>query len=180
MNATVLVVAGALAVTVALGFAALRMVPAGHCGVVIRAGRVARLRSSGLVLVVPGVERVAIMIMHPRSIDPPIITARTRDGVEVRLVVSVLGCVVDPTLAVQAAPDVRAATEDAVERALHDLVANVDLANRLRDRESTLARLPATALPLLSSFGVELIDVDLLDAEVRSAPSCSSCSHDYG
>ena len=54
MNAAVLVAAVALAVTVAVGFAALRVVPAGHCGVVIRAGRVARLRSSGLVLVVPG------------------------------------------------------------------------------------------------------------------------------
>jgi regulator of protease activity HflC (stomatin/prohibitin superfamily) len=170
MNAAVLVAAVALAVTVALGFAALRVVPAGHCGVLIRAGRVARWRSSGLVLVVPGVERVAMVTKHPRSIAPLIITARTPDGVEVRLVVSVLWCVVDPTLAVQAAPDTRAATEDAVERALHHLVANVDLANRLRDRESTLARLPATALPLLSSFGVELIDVDLLDAEVRVGP----------
>jgi regulator of protease activity HflC (stomatin/prohibitin superfamily) len=169
MNAAVLVAAVALAVTVAVGFAALRVVPAGHCGVVIRAGRVARLRSSGLVLVVPGVERVAMVTMHPRSIDPLMITVRTRDGVEVRLVVSVLWCVVDPTLAVQAGPDVRAATEDAVERALHHLVANVDLANLLRDRES-IAGLPATALPLLSSFGVELIDVDLLDAEVRVGP----------
>jgi regulator of protease activity HflC (stomatin/prohibitin superfamily) len=67
MNATVLVVAGALAVTVALGFAALRMVPAGHCGVVIRAGRVARLRSSGLVLVVPGVERGEWRGLPPRA-----------------------------------------------------------------------------------------------------------------
>jgi regulator of protease activity HflC (stomatin/prohibitin superfamily) len=170
MNAAVLVAAVALAVTVALGFAALRAVPAGHCGVVIRAGRVARSRPSGLVLVVPGVERVAIMTMHPRSIDPLSVTARTRDGVEVRLVVSVLWCVVDLTLAVQAVPDARAATEDAVERALHHLVANVDLANLLRDRESALARLPATALPFLSSFGVELIDVDLCDAEVWVGP----------
>ena len=50
MNAAVLVAAVALAVTVVLGFAALRVVPAGHCGVVIRAARLARLRPSGLVL----------------------------------------------------------------------------------------------------------------------------------
>jgi hypothetical protein len=46
----------------------------------------------------------------------------------------------------------------------------VDLANLLRDRESALARLPATTVPFLSSFGVELIDVDLCDAEVRVGP----------
>ena len=170
MNAAVLVVAAAPAVTVALGFAALRVVPAGHCGVVLGAARVARLRPSGLVLVVPGVERVAMVTTQPRSIDTLSATARTCDGVEVRLVISVLWRVVDPTLAVQAAPDARAATEDAVERALHHLVAHVDLANLLRDRESAPVRLPATAVPFLSSFGVELIDVDLCDAEVRVGP----------
>ena len=111
-----------------------------------------------------------MVTQHPRSIDPLIITARTSDGVEVRLVVSVRWCGVDSTLAVQAVPDARAATEDSVERALHHLVANVDLANLLRDRESTLARLPATAPPLLSSVGVELIDVDLRDTEVPVRP----------
>ena len=170
MNAAVLVVAAAPAVTVALGFAALRVVPAGHCGVVLGAARVARLRPSGLVLVVPGVERVAMVTTQPRSIDTLSATARTCDGVEVRLVISVLWRVVDPTLAVQAAPDARAATEDAVERALHHLVAHVDLANLLRDRESAPVWLPATAVPFLSSFGVELIDVDLCDAEVRVGP----------
>jgi len=71
---------------------------------------------------------------------------------------------------VQAVPDARAAVADAVERALHHLVANVDLANLLRDRESFLARLPVTALPLVSPLGAELVDVDLLDAEVRVGP----------
>ena len=55
MNAAVLV--AAVAVTVALGFATLQVVPAGHWGVAIRAGRVAPSRPSGLVLVVPGVEQ---------------------------------------------------------------------------------------------------------------------------
>ena len=47
MNAAVLVAAVALAVTVVLGFAALRVVPAGHCGVVMggAGGAVATLGS---------------------------------------------------------------------------------------------------------------------------------------
>jgi hypothetical protein len=46
----------------------------------------------------------------------------------------------------------------------------VDLAHWLRDRESLLGRLPVTALPLVSPLGATLIDVDLLDAEVRVGP----------
>jgi regulator of protease activity HflC (stomatin/prohibitin superfamily) len=170
MVATALVVAVALAGTAVLVSAAVRIVPAGHRGVVTRAGRVVRSRPSGLVVVMPGVERVKMVALHPRPIDPLTVAARTRDGFELRLVVSVLWCVADPTLAVHAVPDARAATADAIERALHHLVANVDLANLLRDRGLFLAQLPVTALPLVNGLGAELLDVDLLDAQVRVCP----------
>ena len=111
-----------------------------------------------------------MVALHPRAIEPLSVTSVTRDGVELRLVVSVLWCVTDPALAAQAVPDARTALADVVERGLHHLVANVDLADLLRDRESFLGRLPATALPLVSRLGVETVDVDLLNAEVRVGP----------
>jgi regulator of protease activity HflC (stomatin/prohibitin superfamily) len=170
MDSTALVVAAALVAAAAIGCAVVRIVPAEHCGVVTRAGRVARSRPSGLVMVAPGVERIEMVALRPRAIDPLSVSGLTRDGVEVRLVVSLLWCVADPKVAVQAVPDARAATAEAVERALHHLVANVDLAHLLRDREAVLSRLPVSALPLVSPLGVELVDVDLLDAEVRVGP----------
>ena len=179
MESSVLSVAAVLVAAVAaIGCAVVRVVPAWHAGVVTRAGRVARSRPSGLAMVMPGVERIEMVSMQPGPIDPLGVTALTRDGVEVRLVVSVLWCVADPTRAVHAVPDARAGTAAAVERALHHLVANVDLANLLRNREAVLSRVPVTALPLVSPLGVELLDVDLLDAEVRIGPSCSGYSHD--
>lgn len=111
-----------------------------------------------------------MVALQPAPIDPLGVTTLTRDGVEVRLVVSVCWCISDPARAVQAVPDPRAATAAAVERALHHLVANVDLAHLLRNREVVISQLPAVALPLLGPFGVELLDVDLLDAEVRVGP----------
>lgn len=171
MESTALLVAAVLVATVAaIGCAVVRVVPAWHCGVVTRAGRVARSRPSGLAMVVPAFERIEMVPLQPGPIDPLAVTALTRDGVELRLVVSVLWCVADPTRAVNAVPDARAATAAAVERALHHLVANVDLANLLRNREMVLSRLPVIALPLVGPFGVELVDVDLLDAEVRVGP----------
>lgn len=111
-----------------------------------------------------------MVALYPRAIDPLSVSAVTRDGVELRLVVSVLWCVTDPAVVAQAVPDARTAVADVVERGLHHLVANVDLADLLREREAFLARLPVTALPLVISLGVELVDVDLLDAEVRVGP----------
>ncbi len=171
MESPALLVAAALVATAAaIGCAVVRVVSAEHCGVVIRAGRVARSRPSVLALVVPGFARIEMVGLHPAPIDPLGVTALTRDGVEVRVVVSVLWCVADPTRAVRAVPDARPATAAAVERALHHLVANVDLAQLLLYREVVLSRLPVIALPFVGPFGVELVDVDLLDAEVRVGP----------
>ncbi len=171
MESTDLMVAAALvAVVAATGWSVVRIVPAEHCGVVTRAGRVTRSRPSGLALVTPGLERIEMVALQPAPIDPLGVMALTRDGVEVRLVVSLLWCVADPTRAVHAVPDARGATAAAAERALHHLVANVDLANLLRHREVVLSGLPVIALPLVRPIGVELVDVDLLDVEVRVGP----------
>src|SRR5687767_10226554 len=71
MESTVLVVAGAVVATaMATGIAVVRVVPAGHCGVVIRAGRATRLRRSGLVMVAPGIERIEMVALRPPPIDP--------------------------------------------------------------------------------------------------------------
>jgi hypothetical protein len=61
---------------------------------------------------------------------------------------------------------------DAAEqvRAAHHLLASVDLATLLRDREEVFSRLPALALSQFASWGVVLVDVDLLvAAPVRGA-----------
>lgn len=165
-----LAVAALLATAAVLGRAVVRVVPAGHCGVVTRGGRVARSRSPGPTLVAPGLERIDMVALCPAPIDPLGVTVLTGDGVEVRLTVSVLWRVVDPTLVVRTVPDARTVVEAAVERGLHHLVATVDLAHLLREREVVLARLPATTQLLVAPLGVELVDVDLLGAEVRVGP----------
>lgn len=71
MDSTALLVAAALVATVAvIGCAVVRVVPAEHCGVVTRAGRVTRSRPSGLAIVVPGVERIVMVALQPGPIDP--------------------------------------------------------------------------------------------------------------
>ena len=169
-SAAVLLAAAIVAAVAMIGCAVVRVVPVGYCGMVTRAGRVSRSRSSGLALIVPGVERIEMVALQPAPLDPLAVMALTRDGVEVRLVVSVSWRVSHPALVVHAVPDARAATAAAVERALHHLVANVDLPQLLRDREVVLSRLPVIALPLVGPFGIELVDVDLLGAEVRVGP----------
>jgi regulator of protease activity HflC (stomatin/prohibitin superfamily) len=170
MDPALVVVGAALLGVVAAGCAVVRVVPAGHQGVVMRLGRPRRSRPSGLVVVVPGLERLHLVSLTPGPIDPLAVNGWTRDGVEVRLVLSLSWVVDDPVAAAQATPDVRLATADGVERAAHHLFASIDLTAILRDREAVLSQLPVIALPLLTPLGARLVDVDVLDAQLRVGP----------
>src|SRR5690606_34490176 len=75
-----LIVVGALVALVAVGCAAIRVVPAGHCGVVFRLGRPVRHRPTGLVAMLPGVERLDLVPLSPRTIEPLPVQVQTRDG----------------------------------------------------------------------------------------------------
>ena len=170
MEPTAALVVAALVVAAVLCRATVRVTPAGHCGVVTRAGRAVRSRCSGLLLVVPGLERVEIVSVQPATLDPLHVTATTRDGVSVRLVLSVLWRIVNPARSVAGGQDPQSVTADAVDRLVRHLVADVDLAALLRNREQVLARIPDAAAPQLAPLGAELLDVDLLNAEVRFGP----------
>ncbi len=74
----------------------IRVVPAGHSGVVLRAGRVVRTTGPGMVLVVPVLDRVRAAPLRPETLDPLGVSASTADGAQVRFAVSVLWRVVDP------------------------------------------------------------------------------------
>lgn len=166
-----LIVVGALVALVAVGCAAIRVVPAGHCGVVFRLGRPVRHRPTGLVAMLPGVERLDLVPLSPRTIEPLPVQVQTRDGVQLTIMVSVLWRVTDPVAAIIGAhPDLQTATADIAERGLRHLVAGVDLAQLLRDRETFLGRLPATTHPLLEPIGVEVLDVDWLHADLPAGP----------
>ena len=62
MGSTAVLTAAALvAAATAIGCAVVRIVPAAHCGVVTRAGRVVRSRVAGLAMVAPGVEQIEMV-----------------------------------------------------------------------------------------------------------------------
>ncbi len=155
---------GALAV---VGSAVLRVVPEGHVAVVSRAGRAPRVIPSGPLVVVPGLDRTDLVALHPRPLTPVTTTATTADGVEVRLVVSVLWEVVEPQLTLCALPDAATVVAESVERGLHPLAAGADLTELLRDRHAAVIRLPLTLAQELDPVGVRIVDVDLLDLDVR-------------
>jgi regulator of protease activity HflC (stomatin/prohibitin superfamily) len=161
-----LLVLGAV-VLAAFARSALRVVPEGYEAVVVRAGRAIRTVSSGLVVVVPALDRVAVVALRPPPMAPVVASGTTADGAEVRVVVCVSWEVVEARRTLGAAPDTATVIEEAVVRALHHLVAGAGLADLLRDRHHQVGSLPRVLAPVLAAVGVRVADVDLLDLEVR-------------
>lgn len=159
-----------LVIVLVFCLAVFRVVPAGHVGVTVRGGRAVRTRPSGVLASLPLVERVVTVPLRPPAIEPLLVTATTRDAVEIRLVVSALWEVTDPARAALAGEGLRDRTAEAVERAAHRTCLTLDLVDLLRDRALLLDPLPRSAAVALIPYGVRLGDVELLDAELRLGP----------
>ncbi len=167
MDQIVVLAALAVAAVAGLGLAAVRSVPEGRAAVVVRAGRAKRVVGAGPVVVVPGLDRVHVVELHPPPLEPVSTVATTADGAEVRLVVSVLWEVTDPQRTLTAFPDPGTVIAEAVERALRHLVAETSLVDLLQQRHQDVSSLPPVLLPVLAPTGVRVVDVDLLDLDVR-------------
>ncbi len=156
--------------TIVLGTATVRVVPAGHRGVVVRAGRPRREAGEGLVAVVPVLDRVTMVSLHPATIDPVVVPAITHDGAEVRVVLSVLWQVTEPTAASGAEPGAGSVTALVVERAVRREAAHADLGRLLRDQAALVRLTPEDETLLHEHAGVRVLDIAIVDTEVRASP----------
>lgn len=147
-----------------------RVVPAGTALVVSRLGQVHRITAAGVGVVLPMLERATTVPLRLMRTEPLPTSAMTRDGVTVRLHATLQWRTAAPGRAVAATPDAATATVDALDRALHHLVAGQDLSDLLRDREPLIRGLTTDLNAVTDHWGVEVLDVDLLDIEVRAGP----------
>ena len=147
-----------------------RVVPEHERLVISRLGRVSRVAGPGLVFRMPGLERgESVSLLPVRSALA--VAAETRGGMRVRLDVDALYWVTDPALAASAVPDIRAATEQAVESALQREIAQVDLHDVLRLRNDLGQRLPHELAKRTRRWGVDPVTVEVTDIETRLTPA---------
>jgi regulator of protease activity HflC (stomatin/prohibitin superfamily) len=98
---TVIVVVALVLVVVV---SAVHVVPTGSRALVMRWGLVSRVAGPGVVRVVPGLDRVRVLDLQPHRMEPVPVAATTRDGVDVRLDLSVLWRVLEPERSLRAVP----------------------------------------------------------------------------
>lgn len=150
--------------------AAVEVVPEHRRIVVTRLGRIVRVAGPGLALRVPGLEDVTSVSVRPRE-RQVIVSAATRDGVDVQLLVRVVCRITEPSRSLSAVTDAFGATLDVLESRLQSRIAQTDIWSVLPVRAGLESDLPAAVNEVTAAWGVEVLELTLLDVEARLSGS---------
>jgi regulator of protease activity HflC (stomatin/prohibitin superfamily) len=155
-----LVVLVALALTV-------RVVPAGHAGIVERMGRYSRTTGSGWAVIDPfGARLRALVDLRERAVTPVAEHARTADGATVRIEAEVRFAVVDPVRATYEVPDLARALEDMGETVLHGIAGELALEDALSARSAIAGALRTALEENTPQWGIRIDGVEVRRADV--------------
>lgn len=153
-----------------LATASVRVVPSHERAVVLRFGRVDRLRGPGLIAVVPGAERVIRISVRDRILQPFVIAATTSDDMRVRVTATAHFRVFDPISCARARADVSAYTANAIEATVRDDVNSTRLHDLGHGSTERATRLLWEVNTVASDWGVEVRELETSTIELQAPP----------
>ena len=135
-------------------------------GVVFRLGRLVGARGPGLILLIPGIERMVRIDLRVVTLDVPAQEAITRDNVTVKVNAVVFFRVVDPGQAVNRVLDFARATSLVAQTTLRSVIGQADLDDVLANREQVNEHLQRVIDEQTDTWGVKVTAVEVRDVEL--------------
>jgi regulator of protease activity HflC (stomatin/prohibitin superfamily) len=135
-------------------------------GVVFRLGRLVGPRGPGLILLIPGVERMQKVDLRIVTLDVPAQEAITRDNVTVKVNAVVYFRVVNPEEAVVKVLDYVRTTSLIGQTTLRSILGQSDLDHLLSERDKINAELQQVIDTQTAAWGVKVISVEVRDLEL--------------
>ncbi len=135
-------------------------------GVVFRIGRLAGARGPGLILLIPGIERMVRVDLRVITMDVPSQEAITRDNVTVKVSAVVYFKVVDPENAVVKVLDYIRATSLIAQTTLRSVLGQSDLDELLSNRDQINQELQHIIDEQTEAWGIKVSAVEVRDVEL--------------
>jgi regulator of protease activity HflC (stomatin/prohibitin superfamily) len=135
-------------------------------GVVFRLGRVTRQRGPGLVLLVPGIDRMVRVSLRTVTLKIPAQEIITRDNVPARVTAVAYYRVIDPTRSVIEIENVLAATSQIAQTTLRSVLGKAELDALLAERERLNEHLQHIIDDQTEPWGVKVTTVEIKDVEI--------------
>jgi regulator of protease activity HflC (stomatin/prohibitin superfamily) len=159
-------IGAAVVVLVAIGLAAIRIVPEYERGVVFRLGRVIGAKGPGLFFIIPIVDRMVRVSLRTVTQDIPPQDIITKDNVTVRVNAVSYFNVVDPVKAVIAIQNYRYGTSQIAQTTLRSIIGQVDLDDLLVKRDEINQQLQHIIDEVTNPWGVKVTLVEVKDVEL--------------
>ena len=135
-------------------------------GVVFRLGRLVGARGPGLIILLPGIERMVKVDLRVITMDVPAQEAISRDNVTVKVNAVVYFKVVDPSSAITNVLDFIRATSLIAQTTLRSVLGQVELDDLLTNRERVNQELQRIIDEQTDAWGVKVTSVEVRDVEL--------------
>jgi len=163
----IIVVLAVLAVIAATGMAAsVRVLREYERGVLFRLGRLMDQRGPGLVMIVPGLDRIERISLRTITLTVPPQEVITRDNVPARVTAVAYYRVIDPSRAVVEVENFGEATLQVAQTTLRSVLGGADLDTLLGERERLNDSLQQIIDTQTEPWGIKVTAVEIKDVEI--------------
>jgi regulator of protease activity HflC (stomatin/prohibitin superfamily) len=167
MVAAALILVGILVLAAAaLAAASVRVLREYERAVVFRLGRVIDEKGPGLVLLIPGVDRMVRVSLRTVTLRIPHQEVITRDNVPVRVAAVAYFRVIDPRRSVLDVEDYMAATLQIAQTTLRSVLGKAELDSLLAERERLNESLQQIIDEQTEPWGIKVTIVEIKDVEI--------------
>src|SRR5918992_1849182 len=167
MVAAVLILVGILVLAAAaLAAASVRVLREYERAVVFRLGRVIDEKGPGVVLLIPGVDRMVRVSLRTITLRIPHQDVITRDNVPVKVAAVVYFRVIDPRRSVLEIEDYVAATLQIAQTTLRSILGKAELDSLLAEREKLNEHLQQIIDEQTEPWGIKVTIVEIKDVEI--------------
>ena len=161
-----IVVVVAVLAALALAAASVRVLREYERGIVFRLGRVIDQKGPGLVLLIPGVDRMVRVSLRTVTLKIPPQEVITRDNVPVRVAAVAYFRVIDPRCSVLEVEDFMAATLQIAQTTLRSVLGKAELDTLLSERERLNENLQQIIDEQTEPWGIKVTIVEIKDVEI--------------
>jgi regulator of protease activity HflC (stomatin/prohibitin superfamily) len=130
-------------------------------GVVFRLGRLVGARGPGLIILIPGIERMQRVDLRTVTFDIPSQDVITRDNVSVKVNAVLYFRVVDPTKAVVEVEDYLVATEQLAQTTMRSICGQAELDELLSERDQINEKIQQILDEQTDPWGIKVVTVEL-------------------
>jgi regulator of protease activity HflC (stomatin/prohibitin superfamily) len=155
-----------LAATLVILGSSVRVLREYERGVVFRLGRVMKQRGPGLILLMPGIDRMERVSLRTVTLTIPNQEVITRDNVPARVTAVAYYRIIDPTSSVLEIENVVAATAQIAQTTLRSVLGKAELDALLAERERLNEHLQQIIDDQTEPWGVKVTTVEIKDVEI--------------